>query len=147
MEGSTLFYNKNLIEQAGLEDPQALDKRGQWTHERFRDHLTRLARLTVNQARVWGWSQSITGKMSSYMDSIWAFGGEAFGPDGMKLTLHTPSSVEGVTWLASNYQQRLTTAGDPDSRGVTIDTGRIGFVRANRLHFTINDGGRWGNVY
>ena len=35
MEGSTLFYNRNLIEQAGLEDPNALDKRGQWTFERL----------------------------------------------------------------------------------------------------------------
>ena len=147
MEGSTLFYNKNLIEKAGLEDPHDLDKRGQWTLERFQDHLTRLARLTTNDQRMWGWTQSITGKMSSYMDSLWAFGGEAFAPDGVKLTLHTPNSVEAITWLVSNYQQRITTAGDPDSRGVTVDTGRIGFVRANRLHFTLNDGGRWGNVF
>jgi ABC-type glycerol-3-phosphate transport system substrate-binding protein len=147
MEGSTLFYNKNLIEQAGLEDPHDLDQRGQWTLARFQDHLTRLARLTVNQQRVWGWTASITAKLSNYMDSVWAFGGEAFGPDGVKLTLHTPNSVDAVTWLASNYQQRLTTAGDPDSKGVTVDSGRIGFVRANRLHFTLNDGGRWGNVF
>ncbi|HVG96190.1 MAG TPA: extracellular solute-binding protein, partial [Chloroflexota bacterium] len=147
MEGSTLFYNRNLIEQAGLEDPNALDKRGQWTLERFQDHLNRLARLTVNQQRVWGWTQGVTGKMSSYLDTIWAFGAEALTPDGMKLALQSPPAVEALTWLVANYQQRLTTAGDPDSRGVTVDTGRIGFVRANRLHFTLNDGGRWGNVY
>jgi ABC-type glycerol-3-phosphate transport system substrate-binding protein len=147
MEGSTLFYNKNVVEQAGLEDPHSLDQRGQWTLERFQDHLNRIARLTVNEQRVWGWTVSITGKLSNYMDSIWAFGGEAFMPDGLHLALQTPNSVEAVTWLVSNYQQRLTTANDPDSKGVTIDTGRIGFVRANRLHFTINDGGRWGNVF
>ena len=43
MEGSTLFYNKNLLEKAGLADPRELDRRGQWTLERFRDYLPRLS--------------------------------------------------------------------------------------------------------
>ena len=81
------------------------------------------------------------------MDSIWAFGAEAFCPDGLKLTLHPPASVEALEWRVSHYRSRLTPSGDPDFRGVTMNSGRMGFMRANRLHtFDLDAGGRWGQV-
>jgi len=136
MEGGTLFYNKSLMEQSGLADPRDLDRRGQWTWERFGDYLVRLSRGGGDQAgqRTWGWNQGVTGKMSTLADTLWAYGAEPFSPDGLKLTLHTPPAVEAIEWRISHYRQRLTTAGDPDSGGVTMNSGRIGFWRANRLH-------------
>ena len=77
MEGSTLFYNKNLLEKAGLADPRELDKRGQWTLERFRDYLPRLSGGERGQ-RTWGWNQGVTGKMSA----AWT----ASGPSGRRLS-------------------------------------------------------------
>ena len=117
MEGSTLFYNKNLLEKAGLADPRELDRRGQWTLERFRDYLPRLSGGRADQ-RTWGWNQGVTGKLSNWVDSIWQFGGEAFSADGLKLTLHQPASVEALEWRVSHYKSRITLAGDPEGGGV-----------------------------
>jgi multiple sugar transport system substrate-binding protein len=146
MEGSTLFYNRNLLERTGLADPRELDERGQWTLERFRDYLPRLSGGEGSQ-RTWGWNQGITGKLSNWVDSIWAFGGEAFSPDGLKLVLHQPASVEALEWRVGHYRNRITLSGDPESSGVTMNSGRMGFMRANRLHtFDLEAGGRWGQV-
>ncbi|HEX2514216.1 MAG TPA: extracellular solute-binding protein [Chloroflexota bacterium] len=146
MEGSTLFYNKNLLEKAGLADPRELDRRGQWTLERFRDYLPRLSGGSADQ-RTWGWNQGVTGKLSNWVDSIWQFGGEAFSADGLKLTLHQPASVEALEWRVGHYKSRITVAGDPEGAGVAMNSGRLGFLRANRLHtFDLDPNGRWGQV-
>jgi multiple sugar transport system substrate-binding protein len=146
MEGSTLFYNKNLLEKAGLADPRDLDRRGQWTLERFRDYLPRLSGGEGDQ-RTWGWNQGVTGKLSNWVDTIWQFGGEAFTPDGLKLTLHLPPAVEALEWRVGHTRTRITLAGDPDGAGVTMNSGRLAFMRANRLHtFDLDGNGRWGQV-
>lgn len=52
LDGYILGYNKNMLEDAGLEDPQALYDRDEWTWDKFREYCLKLTTDTNGDGAV-----------------------------------------------------------------------------------------------
>ncbi len=93
-----VFYNKDMFEAAGLEDPLAMAEAGEWTMEAFRDAALKLTE--ANDA--WGFEfkdgEGYDSRiMHAIMPPIRAYGGHAW-QDG-ECGFDDPEAVEAVTML------------------------------------------------
>jgi multiple sugar transport system substrate-binding protein len=94
-----IYYNKDMFDAAGLEDPLALAAKGEWTLEAFRN-----AAKTLSQPdnRVWGFEFKDgqgydTRIMHAVMPAIRAYGGDAWS--GGECGFDKPEAVEAIQML------------------------------------------------
>ena len=89
-----LYYNKTLFKQAGLAEPNA-----DWDLNK----LVQAAKALTHNG--------IYGLHTLHRDSvellIWlrSFGGDLYSQDGKKVTLTTPESMQGITWVWNTLYQ------------------------------------------
>ncbi|MEX2534270.1 MAG: sugar ABC transporter substrate-binding protein [Trueperaceae bacterium] len=94
-----VYYNADMFEAAGMETPDVLAERGEWTWEKFREVANATAEATPDG--VYGYEQS---DGEGYGSRVWiaitpmlrAFGSDAWNDQGECL-LDSPESVEAMT--------------------------------------------------
>ena len=93
-----IWFNKDLFEQAGLEDPLALAERGEWDMAKFRE----VAKTLADQTDAWGFEFKDgqgydTRIMHAIMPPIRAHGGDAWAEG--ECGFDDPEAVEAITQL------------------------------------------------
>ena len=93
-----LFYNKDLFDKAGLEDPGTLASKGEWTMEKWRE----AAKTIKEKTGVWGFEfkdgQGYNSRiMHAMMPPIRAYGGYAW--KGKECGFDKPEAVAAMTVL------------------------------------------------
>ena len=126
------FYNKDMFQAAGLEDPQDLVDKGEWTM----DKMLESARAMTNKEQG-AYGLSIMNYQSPndwniLLDWTWSMGASFFDEDMTAVTINTP---EGVNALQL-YSDMIFQDGAQPLPGEQIDfaSGKIGMTR-NTISF------------
>jgi hypothetical protein len=88
-------YNREMVEAAGLTDPQELWDRNEWTWDVFRDYCIR---LTDPGRDIYGWS----GYWTNLLQGLLFSNNAAFAP-GPVQTLDHPNTMEVLNFMSSLY--------------------------------------------
>ena len=93
-----IYYNKTLFENAGLEDPYELYKRGQWTYEKFRESAIKLTKFDKSgKPTQFG---VLVPQWPNTVPMIWAFGGRVLSEDMTKSYFDDPGTIAAYQFLA-----------------------------------------------
>jgi multiple sugar transport system substrate-binding protein len=95
-----LVFNRDLFEEAGLETPDLLADRGEWTYEAFRDAaraIVEASPFAYGYMPVYNSLQE--GPMGTITPPVRAFGGEFWNEDGTECLMNSEEAVAGLQLL------------------------------------------------
>lgn len=93
------YYNQTLFDQAGLESPNALDRRGEWTWETLEANARKLTRTNGNETVQWGF-MTMTRNWERVAQFLWENGTDWFDPDNpTQFAGDSPEALEAMNWL------------------------------------------------
>jgi multiple sugar transport system substrate-binding protein len=124
-EPNAYYYNKGLIQKAGLEDPAELEKKGQWTLAKFEEYLKTLT-LPNADPQQWGTLQ-VPVDLKIQVAYLWGHGGDAYSKDFKEVVFNSPPATQG--WEAL-MKQRLNgwTYFDKNNDMVNLGYGKVAFT-------------------
>jgi len=124
-EPNGYYYNKALIQNAGLTDPAELEKKGQWTLAKFEEYLKVLTR-TNGDNQQFGTLQ-VPVDLKIQVPYLWGFGGDAYGKDFKEVVFNSPQATQG--WEAL-MKQRLNnwTYFDKNNDMINLGYGKVAFT-------------------
>lgn len=99
-----LAYNAEMIDAAGLEDPNALYERGEWTWEKFAEYCTKLTQDTDNngQTDIYGYAGDLTYTIQEFLASNDAILVNENGREG----LTDPKVLDTFKYLGELYAEK-----------------------------------------
>jgi len=126
--GMTLYYNKSMITAAGLEDPNVLAKRGEWTYDRFRQYAIAMSRYDRN-GRPLQFGCEIPNFPFTVL-AIWALGGDVLSADHKHCLLNSPAAVRAYQFFADmRWRDRCApTPSDSANGAFTFESGKLGMT-------------------
>lgn len=93
------YYNKDLIEQSGLETPSQLYQRGEWTWEMLRENARKLSRTVEGEPVQWGY-MTMTRHWERMAQFLWENGTDWFDSDNpTQFTGDSPEALEAMNFL------------------------------------------------
>lgn len=101
---SYLAYNSEMIQEAGLEDPNELYARGEWTWEKFAEYCTKLTKDTDNNGEtdIYGYGGDLTWTIQEFLASNNAILVNADGTEG----LTDPKVLKTFEYLGELYAEK-----------------------------------------
>jgi len=153
-EPNVLYYNKNSLQSAGLQDPIELDRRGMWTLAKFEEYLKALTRGAGESAR---YGMTDIGNGTNLREQsfwLWGYNGDIFSKDGKECTFNTPDALKAwdsltgyriKEWVPST---EVVASWNLPAFG-TLRDGKVAFRNSNRgLAYQLADspGGSYGTV-
>lgn len=147
---NTFYYNKDLLSQAGLEDPWALYQKGDWTITKYDEYIAKLS-TGSGADRVFGTS-GVSRSIRHQANWLWGFGGEVWSEDFKQTLIDTDKSVEGWDYIASLVTQHVapTPAESQALPGGSLggfNSGRIAIYYGIRQSvYQFKEDGNWGVV-
>lgn len=96
--GGIMFYNQDILAQAGLEDPNALWKRGEWTYDKVREYAVACTKFDQNGKPV-QFGVNVPA-FPFYFAVVQAFGGKFLNDTLDKCLLDSPEAVEAMQYMA-----------------------------------------------
>jgi ABC-type glycerol-3-phosphate transport system substrate-binding protein len=138
-ETNFYYYNKALIEKAGMEDPAALWKRDQkaWTIDKFSEYATRLSSGDGDD-RVYG-AAEISKSLRTQAPYLWGNGADIFSDDYKQAVFDSDKAIPMWQFLADHVTKGWSpkAAGReqayPATLGPLWNAGRLGFYNTGRV--------------
>ena len=122
------YFNKALFEEAGLETPDVLAERGEWTREAFREAAIALTRRDGDSVTQYGCAFA---DLDGWHSAPWIFsaGAQFLNEDRTECLLNSQAAVDTYQfWHDLAYVDRVTpTPGTPSDAltGMSFQTGKI----------------------
>lgn len=122
------YFNKALFEEAGLETPDVLAERGEWTREAFREAAIALTRRDGDSVTQYGCAFA---DLDGWYSAPWIFsaGAQFLNEDRTECLLNSQAAVDTYQfWHDLAYVDRVTpTPGTPSDAltGMSFQTGKI----------------------
>lgn len=132
------FYNKDLIAQAGLEDPITLAAKGEWTYDKLFEYSAAISALSSSTYGFSIWNYQSPNDWNILLDWTWANGASFFNEDMTECTINTPEGVAALDSYKKCIADGLTPTADSS---IDFASGQIGFSRN-----TISQKGTLGDV-
>lgn len=120
------FYNKDLIAQAGLEDPYELAAKGEWTYEKLIEMSKKISALNDSTYGFSIWNYQSPNDWNILLDWTWSNGASFFNEDMSTCTINTPEGIAALDMYKQCIESGLTPT--PDS-SVDFASGQLGFTR------------------
>lgn len=95
--GKLIYYNKDLFEKAGVEDPWKQYQEGRWNMQAF---LEAARKLTVRSGGDLPPQVGFNGGTDDLWWMLWCFGGDVVTPDG-QIRIADPQSIQALTFFAN----------------------------------------------
>lgn len=116
-----MCYNKELIKQdASLEDPVELDKRGEWTWDTFKDYCERLTKTDGDVTTQIGASMRF-GYAPIWIPFVEGFGGKWYDTANKKVTFTSDEKViEGIQEMVNVVESGTVAFNPQGEEGVNI---------------------------
>lgn len=105
--GNPLSFNLDMIKQAGLENPQDLYDRGEWTWDKFREYLIATTKDTNGDGTtdVYGYS----GWWTVLIENLCMSNGTSIASSATE-TLSSPATIEAMDFIYKIYNEDHTAA-------------------------------------
>lgn len=132
------FYNKDLIAQAGLEDPLTLAQNGEWTYEKLFEYSQAVKDLNNGSYGFSIWNYQSPNDWNILLDWTWSNGASFFNEDMTECTINTPEGIVALNSYKDCIDQGLTPTADSS---LDFASGQIAFSRN-----TISQSGTLGDV-
>lgn len=132
------FYNKDLIAQAGLEDPLTLAQNGEWTYEKLFEYSQAVKDLNNGSYGFSIWNYQSPNDWNILLDWTWSNGASFFNEDMTECTINTPEGIAALNSYKDCIDQGLTPTADSS---LDFASGQIAFSRN-----TISQSGTLGDV-
>jgi len=135
---SMWVYNKGLVDEAGLEDPWELAKKGEWTQAVFDETIKVLSKGEGDDAQ-WGTFEPAK-SIDIQAPFLKGFGGDRFNEDFTECTLNSEGCVAGYTYI---LQQKWDGYAADPSDAVAGHTGILPLFNAGKVGFVYFPRGLW----
>jgi multiple sugar transport system substrate-binding protein len=119
-----LYYNKTLLDKAGVKYPDDT-----WTRDQVLDAARRITQRTGSaDTDVYGFN--FARDLNNVLPWIWQNGGDAFDkPESpTKATMSSAATLDAVTWLADTVNRHKVAPGEAGASMPGFGTGRIGLM-------------------
>jgi multiple sugar transport system substrate-binding protein len=126
--GTVIYYNKTLVMQAGIEDPYALWKKGNWTYNKFIETATHLTKKD-SSGRYVQFGVTIP-TFPSWTPFLYGFGGDFLNETHTASRLNEPQTIQGLQFIADlryKYACAPTPAQGANS-AFTFESGKLGMT-------------------
>lgn len=148
---SLVYYNHDLLEEAGLKPPE---KDWRWQQDFLeaarrptRDGTPETARFGVEHVNAGWWG-------NQWYNAVWAFGGDLLSRDRKRCTLSAAPAVEGLQFIADLTHKWRVTATAPARQTAPagrpfFETGRLALHPAGHFYYAqikARSSFRWGVV-
>lgn len=120
------FYNKDLIAQAGLEDPAVLAANGEWTYDKLYEYSEAISALSDSTYGFTVWNYQSPNDWNILLDWTWAHGASFFDEGMTECTINTAEGIAALDAYMECIEKGLTTT--PDS-SIDFASGQLGFTR------------------
>jgi multiple sugar transport system substrate-binding protein len=143
------FFNRTLLDRAGVKPPEAREKEGKWDWNALRE-VAKATTQGSGDSRTMG-LQSLSGNLDWFDAWVWEAGGDIFSKDLKSCLLNQPAAIEAAQYLVDLYTKDLVIpvgdaakqyAGGIESGGVAMRIGIKGQVnqvtdRAKQANFQL----------
>ncbi len=121
-----LYYNKSMIKDAGLEDPNDLARRGEWSYDRFRQYAIAMSLYDRNGRPLRLGCQIPVFPFT--VPAIWAFGGEVLSADMGHCLLDGPGAVQAYQFFVDlRWKDRCApTPAQAANGSFAFESGKLG---------------------
>lgn len=107
-----LFFNKRLVEEAGLENPTMVHKRGEWTFDKFLEYARELKNVLPEDVHPVSMDPAYFG-----LFIVGANGSSILDPDTNEVAFTRPESIEAIEYMQKFYQEGLVMPVPTDAEG------------------------------
>jgi multiple sugar transport system substrate-binding protein len=123
-----IYYNRSLLEKAGLEDLAELSERRQWTWEALREYAIALTKPGPG-GRPSQFGFSIPGFVN-HAPLLWSFGADILSTDRKTCLLDSPEAVRAYRFLMGlRWKDRCCpTPAQGAQSAFTLESGRLGMA-------------------
>ena len=128
--GSTriMFYNVDLMQAKGLETPDKLWEKGQWTWDKMVEYARKLTDTSGGAAKtMYGFNDDRNIASGGLPNWIWGAKGDILNADMTKCLLNTPEAVAGIKFIQDLiHKEGVAPKADTMKDVDLVATGRIG---------------------
>lgn len=126
--GNILYYNRTILEKAGVEDPYKLWKQGEWTWARLREHC-----LAATKRRRDGVPEQMGLQFPGLVNQaplLYGYGAEMLDAGHKKCLLDSPEAIQAYQFLLDlRFVDRVSpTPGEAAQAAFKFEGGRLGFI-------------------
>lgn len=116
MVGGEIWYNADLLAQAGAPSPKQLEREGKWTWDALLDAATRTTRRDGDQITVHGFS-SLFNRPDYFSHSLFAWGADWFDGAITRATMDSPAFVNATQFMVDLVAKHRVAGGGDFTRG------------------------------
>ncbi|HVG98915.1 MAG TPA: extracellular solute-binding protein, partial [Chloroflexota bacterium] len=116
MVGGEIWYNADLLAQAGAPSPKQLEKEGKWTWDALQDVATRVTRRDGDQVAVYGFN-SLFNRPDYFSHSLYAWGADWFDTGITRATMDTPAFATATQAMVDLVAKHRVAGGGDFTRG------------------------------
>ncbi|CAN5449966.1 sugar ABC transporter substrate-binding protein [soil metagenome] len=125
--GVLIYYNKTLIQKAGLADPYELSKRGEWTWDKFREYAIKLTESKDGRVKTFGASVP---SFPVSVPIVYSFGGNLLDKSMTHGEVSSPQTVKAFQFLADLIwkDHAAPTPAEGATSAYTFESGKLGMT-------------------
>ncbi|HEX2036291.1 MAG TPA: extracellular solute-binding protein [Chloroflexota bacterium] len=124
-QGKELFYNANLLADAGAPSPRQLEREGKWTWDALLDVARKVTRMEGEQVTVYGFNTGY-GDPGTFVNNLYAWGADFFDKDFTRATIDTPPFLAATQFAVDMVAKHKVSGGgnfQQGSLGILLGSG------------------------
>jgi multiple sugar transport system substrate-binding protein len=127
--GKEIWYNADLLGQAGVTTPRRLEAEGKWTWDELLNLARQLTRREGDKITVYGFNYPFSAT-SFFVHSLWAWGADWFDAGFTRPTLDTPDAQAATEFAVDMVvKHRVSGGGDFTKSGLAMQITGSYYVR------------------
>jgi multiple sugar transport system substrate-binding protein len=123
-----IYYNKDLMRAAGLDDPYELSRRGEWTWERFLSHAKAITKFDANgRPEIFG--AHISG-LPPHLAVLYSFGGDIMDDQRTRVVMAEGKAAEAWQFIRDlRFKHRVMPTPSQSANSLfSFDSGKVGMT-------------------
>jgi multiple sugar transport system substrate-binding protein len=114
--GKELFYNADLLTQAGASSPKQLERDGKWTWDALLDVATKATKSDGNTTSVYGFNYGFNAP-GTYVNQLYAWGADWFDKGFTKPLIDTPQFLTATQFAVDLVAKNKVAGGGDFAKG------------------------------